>query len=171
MTSNTNILTPRTSTNPESVRSISGFTRPANTTEYAAGDVIFDTVATGVIQFDNAGASGSITNASVFMFQAATANLELFVFDEEPTNFGDNTALTLVAGDMNKLVGVFTLDNSAKKLGAAAVALYESTAQGAISYTSTSGKLYGVLVTRSVFSPTSGSAYGASLHLQVDCHI
>tara|TARA_R110000803_G_scaffold51337_4_gene106236 strand:- start:18393 stop:18908 length:516 start_codon:yes stop_codon:yes gene_type:complete len=171
MTSNTNILTTRTSANPESVRSLSGFTRPANTAAYADGDVIFDTVATGVIQFDNAGASGSITNASVFMLQAATANLELFVFDAEPTNFGDNTALTLVSGDFNKLVGVFTLADSTKKLGAAAVAIYESTTQGAIAYTSTSGKLYGVLVTRSAFTPTSGTAYGAALHLQVDCHI
>ena len=153
------------------MRSISGFTRPANTTAYADGDVIFDTVATGVIQFDNVGASGSITNASVFMFQAAAADLELFVFDAEPTNFGDNTAVTLVAGDMNKLVGVFDLPDAGKRLGAAAVALYEAQAQGDISYTSTDGKLYGVLVTRSAFSPTSGSAYGAMLHLKVDCHI
>lgn len=171
MTSNTNILTQRSSVNPESVRSISGFTRPANTTEYAAGDCIFDTVATGVIQFDNVGASGSITNASVFMFDVETANLELYVFDAEPTNFGDNTALTLVANDMNKLVGVFDLPDAGKRLGAAAVALYEAEAQGDISYTSTDGKLYGVLVTRSVFTPASGTAYGASLHLQVDCHI
>ena len=171
MTSNTNILTQRTSANPVSVRSISGFTRPANTSAYAAGDCIFDTVATGVIQFDNCGSSGSITNASVFMLQAVTANLELYLFDAEPTNFGDNTALTLVSGDFNKLVGVFTLADSTKKLGAAAVAIYESATQGALSYTSTGGKLYGVLVTQSIFSPTSGTAYGAALHLQVDDHI
>ena len=171
MTSNTNILTQRSANNPGSVRSISGFTRPANTTAYSAGDVIYETitsVATGVIQFDGAGGSGSITNASVFMFQAETANLELYVFDSEPTNFGDNTALALLSGDMNKLVGVFDLADANKRLGAAAVALYESDDQGSIAYTSTDGKLYGVLVTRSGFTPTSATAYGASLHLQVD---
>tara|TARA_R110000824_G_scaffold79332_1_gene199906 strand:+ start:668 stop:985 length:318 start_codon:yes stop_codon:yes gene_type:complete len=105
------------------------------------------------------------------MFDIETANLELYIFDEEPTNFGDNTALALVAGDMNRLVGVFDLADANKRLAAAALALYEADDQGAISYTSTDGKLYGVLVTRSVFTPASGTAYGASLHLQVDGHI
>ena len=168
MTSNTNTLTTRTTINPGSVRSLSGFTRPANTTEYADGDVVFDTVATGVIQFDDCGISGSITNASASMFQAVTANLELYVFDAEPTNFGDNTAFALTASDMNSIVGVFDLADANKRLGAAAVALYESDAQGDLSYKSTNGKLYGVLVTRTVFTPTSACKFGVALHLQVD---
>lgn len=168
MTSNTNSLTQRATANPGSVRSISGFTRPSNTTAYAAGDVIYQTVGTGVIQFDSVGISGSITNASVQMFDVETANLELYVFDDEPTNFGDNTAVALTGGDMNKLVGVFALADANKKLAAAGVASYEATECNAMSYTSDNGKLYGVLVTRSAFTPASGSAYAAFLHLQVD---
>lgn len=168
MATATNTLTQRATANPGSVRSVTGFTRPANTTAYAAHDVIYEDVSGGCLEFDSCGGAGTIIHVGVQMFQVEAVDLDLLVFDAEPTNHADNVAVALVSSDINKLVGVFSLTNSNKKIGAAGLALYETTDGRSMCYTSDNGALYGILVTRTGFTPASATAYSAFLHLQID---
>lgn len=168
MVSNTNLATQRVSAKAGSVRSISSFNRPTNTTAYAANDVIFDTTAAGVIQFDAVGVSGLIRGVTCIMGETDTVNLELILFDAEPTNLGDNAALALVNSDMNKIIGIFTLADGNKKNVGTNREVYEAAAHDLVAYTSTDGKLFGILVTRSAFTPLSGAVFSLSLHIEAD---
>jgi len=171
MTTATNTLTQRATANPGSVRSVTGFTRPADTTAYAAHDVIYesdDAEFAGCLEFDSCGGAGTIIHVGVQMFDVEAVDLDLLVFDAEPTNMVDNAAVALVSSDINKLVGVFSLTSANKKLGASGLALYETSDGRSMCYTSDNGALYGILVTRTGFTPASATAYSAFLHLQID---
>lgn len=167
MTSNTNILTQRVSATAGSVRSISGFNRPSNIIAYTAGDVIFDTTSAGVIQFDEVGVAGSINAASCFMNEVDTADLELYIFDAEPTNIADNAAFALTPDDSGKLVAVYSFADTDKK-NSGTSQIYEAASHDHASFTSTDGKLYGILVTRSAFTPASATAFALALHIEAN---
>lgn len=150
------------------------FDRPNNTTAYEAGDVISDDGAVAkVIEFPNVGKSGKISAATIAMEEQKTANLELYVFDAEPTNFADNALLALTTDDLAKLVAVFTcLDTDKKTVNMAGQAFYKSTLDAwsvmRARYATETGKLYGLLVTRSVFTPAANTAYVVRLHVTGD---
>tara|TARA_R110000824_G_scaffold630_1_gene3944 strand:- start:1265 stop:1777 length:513 start_codon:yes stop_codon:yes gene_type:complete len=168
MATATNTLTQRATANPGSVRSVTGFTRPANTTAYAAHDVIYEDVSGGCLEFDSCGGAGTIIHVGVQMFDVEAVDLDLLVFDAEPTNMADNAAVAMVSSDINKLVGVFSLTSANKKIGSTGLSLYETTDGRSMCYTSDNGALYGILVTRTSFTPASATAYSAFLHLQID---
>ena len=153
---------------------LASFTRPANTTAYAAGDVVSDHASTAAaIEFPNAGRSGTIHSATLVVAETDTASFDLLVFETEPTNFADNAALALVTADMAKLVGVFRFDNANKINVGTNIELYRATGPGSelhaapASYATTGGgKLYGLLVTRSVYTPISAAKVVIRLNIE-----
>ncbi len=169
MTTITNLSTQRVSPVGRARRLVTSFARPANATAYAAGDVISSTTGALCIGFTEAGASGIIRDATVIMAETDTANLQLIVFDAEPTNFADNTALALVAADDAKIVGIFNLTDARKSnIGTNREIYRTDVGQGIRSYTSTNGQLFGLLVTRSIFTPISAGTYLIGLHVEAD---
>lgn len=163
----TNLSSLRTSANPSKVRSTVSFERPNDVTAYAANDVIFQTGAAGYIEFTGVGASGMVHAATIVMGQSVTASLMLLIFDEVPTSFADNAAVALVEQDWDRLVEAIPFADANKQSVAAAVRVYESGAREA-AYTSDEGKLYGVLVSPSGFTPAAEVYFSISLHLAVD---
>lgn len=170
MASNTNLNTQRVAGSAGAVRSVSSFARPNNTTAYAVGDAVFEGTA-GVIEFRECGASGIIERASLVMEESDTASFVLLVFDQEPTNVADNAAAigTLDADDYRNLVGLFTFTNASKVHIGTNLELYQSTTPSRPSaYTSSNGRLFGILITNSVFTPIAESVYNLALHIQAD---
>lgn len=169
MTSITNLVTQRLSPKAGHVRSVVSFLRAATTTAYAAGDVVSDAAgAAKVIEFKGCGVSGAIVGAELVYAETDTVNFELWLFDEEPTNFADNAALALVAADLPKFAGVLAFADGGKHNGGTNVEVYKSTDREHIAYTSDNGSLYGLLVTRSVFTPRSAAEVAINLHLDLD---
>lgn len=158
-----------------SKNSIVQFDRPADTDAYGAGDVISDAASQGVgnaIQFKGVGKSGRIDHALVVMEEADTVNLELWVFGSEPTGHADNDAIALVAGDNAKLLGIYSFADAAKFSGGASTKVYTPalSAEGTNShrYTTADGTLWGLLVTRSVYTPISASQFVVVLQVEAD---
>ena len=167
MTTNTNLSTQRLSAKGGARRLVTSFARPANATPYAAGDVITDDTDATVLGFTGAGVGGKITGASVVMGDTETANLQLLVFDEEPTNIADNAALALTIGDTNKIVGVFNFLDANKVNVGTNKELYRADVEKVdYAYTSTDGQLFALLVTRSGFTPASGGTFAVNLHVE-----
>ena len=156
-----------------SKNSVVKFDRPANTTSYTAGDVISSTTGGDerAIQFKNVGKSGRIDHAIVVMEETDTVSLELWVFDSEPTNADDNAAIALDADDAEKLIAVYTFGDGAKKDGGA-IEVYMATLDvegtNIHRYATVSGSLWGLLVTRSVYTPLSASQFVVILQVKAD---
>jgi hypothetical protein len=164
MTTNTNLSTQRLDAKGGSRRLITSFARPANATAYADGDVISESTSALVLGFEGAGVGGQITAASVIMAETDTADLQLIVFDQEPTNFADNAALALTVGDMAKIVGVFNFLDASKVNAGTNKEIYRADVDPtALSYTSDGGMLYALLITRSAFTPISGATFAVNL--------
>jgi len=102
--------------------------------------------------------------------EADTINFELFLFDAEPTNHADNAALALVTGDLPKLIGVVKFNNSAKILGATTMVHYVPATETVMPYVCgpSSTLLYGLLVTRSAYTPVSAAKVHLRLGLELD---
>lgn len=151
--------------------SLASFLRPDDTDDYASGDVIGDGApAANAIVFPGCGRSGAIRRVSVNMEEADTVNMELWIFDEEPTNFQDNDAIALVSADLAKLVAVYELADTNKFLGDTAIIHYVTTnalGEGAPAPFATVGNnLFGLLVTRSIFTPVALSKYHIRLGIE-----
>ena len=147
------------------------FARPADTAAYAAGDVVSDSTGTARALAFDCGRSGLVIGASLVVAETDTADFDLFLFDAEPTNFLDNAALALVAADQPKLLGVFRFLTGAKVNVGTNLELYRAVSAGTdqavppIAF-STADKLYGLLVTRSVYTPISAAKFAIRLSVQ-----
>lgn len=147
------------------ITAICTFLRAATTTAYASGDVISDdAVTTAKCMVFDTGTSGIVTSVVVGYEETDTANLELWLFDAEPTNFLDNAALALVSADVPKVVAKYTLPDAVKTTVGTNVNVYLPVGQTLADalgmgspFVSANGKLYGLLVTRSVFTPISAA--------------
>lgn len=165
----TNLSDVRVSAKATKLRSTLSFARPADTTVYAANDVIFESSDPGVLCFTSAGVSGFIRGATCVMNQVAATDLLLLIFDEEPTSFADNASVALVQADWDKLVAAFFLPTADKRSAAATVRVYETAARIPVAYTaSAGGKLYGLLVTPTGFTPAASVVFALSIHLEID---
>lgn len=156
-----------------SISSIASFNRDTAITAYAAGNVVSDDGFTGkALIFPRCGTSGRIMHATLAYEEVDVVDFELYLFDQEPTGHADQTALTLVSADIPKLIGVYTFNDADKKTVAGGIAYYVAVAdsESALpkSYTSESGSLYGLLVTRSVFTPVASAKVHLRLQLEID---
>lgn len=161
--------------------SIVSFQRPANTTAYAARDVISSTTGSDprALLFPNCGkensGSGSIIKAhiTVDVNLAANFDLGLYLFESEPTNHDDNSLLVLADGDAP--FGYLSLTDALRKITNAATdpagqLLYRSTIDLDQPFVCGSGTrdLFGLLVTETAFTPVSGMKFKILLGLERD---
>lgn len=147
------------------------FTRPANTTAYAAGQVLADSTSAATLRQFRAtkdlGAFGLLQKAEIVVAanQATKPDLQLWIFDAAPAIQNDAAAFAPSFAEMKTLVAVISFP-----VGSFVVANAAAGASGnvvcdaqnlAIPVNTVSGSdtLYGVLVVRNAYTPTSGEQY------------
>lgn len=149
------------------------FTRPADTTPYAAGDVVADsTSAATIIQFpriaQNDVGCGMIqqvrlvTSANV----ATKPDLQLFLFDTAPGVVNDNAAFAPTDAEMLRCVAVIAFPTGSfvvGNAGAGAAGNAICDAQNLMipfnMLAANTNALYGVLVVRNAYVPVSGEVF------------
>ena len=149
------------------------FTRPANTTQYAAGDVVSDSSA--VMTFPNALREfmGTIKQATLIdsANQGTLLDSELWLFDTDPGVTTDNAAIDWTDAEVLRVVGVISFAVANGKVGLAG-----SGASGnAVNVQSglnipvrglQTNDLYGVLVARNTYTPVSAEVFTVILAVQ-----
>lgn len=167
-----------TITSPITV-STAGFTRPADTTTYAAGDVVCNsTSAPVVITFANAvrsNAAGGVLN-SVYMVDNANQTLpgvfELWLFHTTVTATNDNTAWNISDANMLNTIGVVPLSASyAGNTGAGTAGnrVFMAPSLG-IPFRAAAGatSLYGVLIARNAYVPVDSENFFFQLGIMAE---
>lgn len=146
------------------------YTRPADTTTYASGDVICNSTSSPVVlTFANivqsAGLGGVIQNARMIFAAAPTLKLdsELYLFDTSPTIQNDNAAWAPSTSDMGNLVGVLPFPASVFKAGSANGVIDRQSLGLAFQCASGSTSLFGVLVARNAYVPASTEVFKVRL--------
>lgn len=151
------------------VVALEAFTRPADVIAYAVNDVVGPAVA-AVIEFADAlrsvDNSGYIVRAQLHTDQTANVALfRLYLFSVAPTPIADNAPFTLLYADAASMIGYidFPAPETAGAGSTAAVALWtgQIAAAGAVA----DDKIYGVLVTRTIFTPASGQQFTVALSI------
>ncbi len=134
-------------------------TRPANTTAYAAGDVINESTSAGTVwTFPTVGSAykrgALIVNAKLLMGSAVSTALEadLFLFTEEPTSGNDNSADVITAAQIKNCVGVVNFDT---RLATANGSVYIETPNIQCHFPDETQNIYGVLIARNAYVPES----------------
>lgn len=154
-------------------------TRPANTTQYASGDVIneSDTAGTGWTFSSVArttGSSGVIARAQIIdsANQATTLSCELWLFTASPAADNDNAAFTPTDAELADLVGIIPI--STARVGDATSGaggnLVLDSGEIAVPFVceASATALYGVLVARNTYTPVSGESFTVVLSIYQD---
>lgn len=135
--------------------------RPANTTQYAAGDVLGDTPGTR-LQFTGVprcAGRGALIEAAVCIdsvFHATVRpDLELWLFDADVTATADNDAAAFTDADLLNLVGIVSFPVASFKQGGANGACVQSN----LGISVKADRLYGVLVLRNTYTPASAEVF------------
>ena len=151
-TANANVVAIKTNAG----KSTGAFTRPDNTTAYAANDVVGATEAN--ITFANVLGAAQlfiITGASLRIDAAAIpagmGGFKLYLFDAAPTAIADNAAFNLIAADRAKLVGVIQIATPVD----VGDTLWSQNDNINLNGKLVTTSLYGVLVTDNAYTPTA----------------
>ncbi len=141
------------------------FTRPADTTQYTAGDVISNsTSAPAVMTFNAALLDGYGTIQTAYLLdsanQATLLDAELWLFDTAPAATNDNAAIAFTDAELARLIGVIDFAVADGKVGlvtsGAAGNAINFQANLSIPVRGLSNDIYGVLVARNTYTPVSG---------------
>jgi hypothetical protein len=153
-------------------------TRPADTTAYAAGDVVNESTSAGTVWTFaamgryNAG-TGRIVGARLVSDAdvATEGDFELWLFSSSVATVNDNAAWAPTDAEMRNLVGTIAF-GSTPKVGSGNVAYQVQEGSGGlpIRYKCGAGltDLYGVLVVRNAYSPASGGRLDIYLDIKQD---
>jgi hypothetical protein len=153
------------------------FTRPSDTTAYAAGDVVCNsTSAPTIMEFSpvlKLHSSGSVLAQAILVTSANVAtkpDLELWLFDTTITMDNDNAAFTPTDAEMKTLVGIIEFPTADFKVGTATSgadgnAVCQASNLGIVvnTVTGTKTSLFGVLVVRNAYVPVSGEVFTVRL--------
>lgn len=151
-------------------------TRPADTDNYSANDVISESATNGAgtkWTFSNVGRSGWVTQARVEKNAGSdTPSLVLFLFSDDPTGeLDDNAANTNpVYANISNYIGHIDFD-AMESLGASTSWTLATPGTGGnlpLRYITTEDALYGVLATRDAWTPGSGEKITVTLFLDRD---
>jgi len=148
------------------------FTRPANTTQYAAGDTMSDSAA--VMTFPKAlkEFSGAIQQAILVdsANQSTLLDAELWLFDTAPAVPTDNAAIAFTDAELARLIGVISFASVDSKVG-----IPTSGADGNVVNVQSglgipvvglrTNDIYGVLVARNAYTPVSGEIFTVILQM------
>lgn len=139
-------------------------TRPANTTAYAATDVIGDTGGSAILTFPNMGLAGrqiNITEVTVVIesssIPSGLTTLALKVYNASPTAIADNALYDLLSGDrtaFQKSIDLNIVVDEGSTLVSHTPNLNEIVKLGA-----SSSSLFCLLQTPNAFTPTSGQVF------------
>jgi hypothetical protein len=152
-------------------RSTVSITRPSNTTQYTAGDVIGiadsgtpANAGSAIHAFTNIGPTGGhilITGADleidVNAVPSGMTSFRLYLYDESPTAILDNAVWDFPSGDRSKLLGYIDLGTPVDLGATLFVQTDRSSHQGQWKLKDGSTTLYGELVTNGTFTPASGT--------------
>ena len=157
---------------------ITSFTRPANTTAYAAGDVVCNSTSAPVIltfsrSSNQTNGNGTILHAvCVDSANVATKpDLELWLFDTTVGMDNDNAAFTPTDAELLTLVGVIAFPTASFKVGDAASgadgnSVCEATPTLPFKCAGTTeNALYGIVVVRNAYVPVSGETFSFRLKI------
>lgn len=145
--------------------------RPANTTAYAAGDVV-GTALTHVLNLANmartAGKGGMIMSALLIdsAAQATKPSLELWIFDTAPVAQADNVAFAPTDAEMKRLVAIIPLTSF--YVGGANGAMPGAAQSQPFKCLSSTKDLYGCLVVRNAYTPVSDEEFTLRLTVLQD---
>ena len=150
------------------------FTRPANTTQYTAGDLVANDATAGNVvplafdvgQLIQGKITGGTLRKSTNATTAATFRLHLFTVTKAVTN-GDNGALAIA--DYSGYIGSLSFDMSSGAVGIAGGPLDKpATAPGTpLSYMrANGGTLYGLLEATGTYTPASAETFTAILNME-----
>lgn len=162
-------ITGNSKVNTPGFESSQSVTRPANTTAYAALDVVGENPAKN-IEFENIGeiAGGHVYLAGASLLipidavQSGMSVFKLHLFDAAPTTIADNVAFNLIAADRAKYKGFIAL-STPEDLGDT-LWVRSDNINMKIKLSSNSLSLYGVLQTVGAHTPASGTIYTATLY-------
>lgn len=146
--------------------------RPANTTAYAAGDVI-STTGGEILEFTGMaarnGASGLITTAHLIINtnQATDLVADLILFDTTLTVVADNAAMVATDGEAVTYCGVIQFTTPVD-LGANNVAYTVTGLNLRYVCTASSTSIFGLLVARNAYTPASGDTFTIRLVTDLD---
>jgi hypothetical protein len=157
------------------------YTRPADTTAYAAGDAVADsTSAPTALSFANAArvaaGSGVITGCTLTdsANQATKGQFELWIFDASVTPTNDNAAMAMSDGDAAKAVAIFQfttwfVGNAGSGASGNAVSVGTLAGGNGRAFKLASGTtLYGLMVARNAYTPVSGEVFTFKLNVCQD---
>lgn len=143
-----------------------GFTRPADTTQYTAADIVSDSTAAGhplvfrdCARFD--GGTGIIYSAMLFISTdaATNPNFDLVLFDSAAiTIAADNAAGTVTDAQALQCVAAITFDgtNSTNVATVGANLIVKATGLGQVFKCASGDRaLYGIVVDRGAYTPAS----------------
>ena len=141
-------------------------TRPADTTAYAALDVV-GPATTGVLEFTNLAPSGGgaivLLYASLMVDSAAVPSgmgqFKIHLYSSAPTAIADNAAFDLPSGDRTKYLGSITLGTPAD-LGATLFVEDDMIRKQVIA---TGSSLFAIAQTVSAFTPASATVQNWTL--------
>lgn len=140
-------------------------TRPADTNAYAAGDVVNGT-SSEAIEFTNIGRPGAVMLITAAHYRVDVASIPsgkgamtLHLYSAKPANIADNAAYNLVAADRSKYVGSIEIP-SVSDLGDTIFSQNDELRKQVVMLGSS---LWGFLVTKAAFTPTSAAVKTVNL--------
>lgn len=160
----------------------SALTRPADTTDYAAGDVISAATSNDHFTFLDAARSGgknkqlggAIATARLHSSANVAVKLdsELWLFREDIAEVADNSAFAPTDAEMLTLIGVIDFNLANWKEGNATVgaggnAVVEAFNLG-LAFKSATTTIYGQLVARNAYIPVTGEIFTVELVISQD---
>lgn len=152
------------------------YTRPADTTAYAAGDMLADsTSAATVLTFAGVARGnglGFILDGVSLIYSGAPAtkpDLELHLFDTAPTLQNDNATWNPLDADLDKALLMISFPGSGATICAPLASsgnMVQHASPAIRSHACAAGAsaIYGVLVVRNAYTPTSGEKFTFRLH-------
>lgn len=146
-------------------------TRPADTTTYAAGDVISESTSAGTVWTfpwsRSVGLGGILQDALLVssVSQSLKLDADLYLFDTTiASNLNDNAAFAPTDAEMKTLLTVVSFLGGAAKVGSGNASTELNAISRSLACAAASSNIFGVLVARNAYIPTSGEDVTIRLH-------
>lgn len=146
------------------------FTRPADTTAYAANDAVNNSTSSPTVMTltgagRTTGMGGMIVGATLHVGDknATAAEFHVWLFDTSPTMNNDNAAFAPASGDLANVTGmlIFSPTNMSDATG---MRIYQAI-NCPVPYRPSATGLYAAMQTRTAFTPISGCTFRLKAHV------
>lgn len=154
---------------------VDDFTRPANTTAYAAGDLVANSTTAGSVaplefSLNGVGRTGTVRRARIFKSTNTTtsASFALHLFEAAPTvGNGDNGALA-VATNLSSWLGKLAIDmSSGAEAGASAgCAQVSGDFMIGVALPTAGQRIYGLIEANAAYAPGSAEVFTVRLEIE-----